>query len=118
MSDSATWLPLGSNQIRQTVVYKAGESRWDEAFEFSGSVVARSPFGGPVALTRDAGKLVDLRGSVDDDVSIYSAAGALLAKVPRDADAGALVHLAWSGRELLYVVYETGVVDVCVVVAT
>ncbi len=32
----------------------------------------------------------------------------------RDAEAGRLVHMGWSGKELLYCVYENGVVDVCV----
>ena len=114
MSDSASWQPFGSKYIRQTTIYSATSTRWDTSLDFSECVIAHAPFGGPVALTRDASRLVDMRGGVDDDIAIYSAAGELYARVPRDEEAGSLVLLAWSGKEMLYVVYESGVVDVCV----
>ncbi len=114
MSDSASWQPFGSKYIRQTTIYSSSTTRFDAALDFSECVIAHAPFGGPVALTRDASRLVDMRGGVDDDIAIYSAAGELYARVPRDEDAGSLVLLAWSGKEMLYVVYESGVVDVCV----
>lgn len=108
---SASWVPLGSHFFQQTRVYASG-SRWDANLDLSGSIVARAPFAGPVAVTRDETQMHDLRSSLDDDIVIYSSAGELLGRAHRDGVAGSLVFMGWSGRELLYCVYETGVIDV------
>ena len=63
-------------------------------------------------MTRDTSQMHDLRSSVDDNIIIYSSAGELLSRVSRDDEAGTLIFVGWSGRELLYCIYESGVVDV------
>lgn len=70
-SDLSSWLPLGKHFIRQVRVYES--MRWD--VDLASSIVACAPCGGPVAVTRDTTKLVELRGGGDDDITIYSIAG-------------------------------------------
>jgi len=108
---SASWHPLGAHFFATTRIYPSS-ARWDADLDLSSALVARAPFGGPVAVTRDAAALHDARSSVDDDVAIFTAAGELLARVPRDDDAGNLVFLGWSANEHLYCVYASGNVDV------
>jgi hypothetical protein len=108
---SASWVPLGSHFFQQTHVFASG-SRWDADLDLSSSLVARAPFAGPVAVTRDSTQLHGLDSPLNDDVVIFTCAGELLARIPRDDASGNLIFLGWSGRELLYCVYESGVVDV------
>jgi hypothetical protein len=102
------WQVLGSQYFRQIKVFSM---RWDESIDLSSSISAFSTFAGPVAITRDTTQLTQLTSS-SDDVTIFSCSGKILSRVARDMNAGRLVHLAWSAQELLYVIYETGVVDV------
>lgn len=106
------WTPLGEKMVRQVTLYE--RMRWGLESVLSAYKITAAPFGGPIAVTRDTGQMIDLSGGMDDEITIYSASGVFLSRFSRESSCGRLVFLGWSAKELLYTVYENGKVNVCV----
>jgi len=105
------WSPFGNNDyVRNISLYD--RMRWDLNSLLTAYIVCPAPFGGPIALTRDLGKMIDLMGGTDDEIIVYSSSGAFLSRFSRESDCGRLIYLGWSGAERLYSVYENGQVKV------
>ena len=106
------WTPLGEKMVRQVTLYE--RMRWGLESVLSAYKISGAPFGGPIAVTRDTGQMIDLSGGMDDEITIYSASGVFLSRFSRESSCGRLVFMGWSAKELLYTVYENGKVNVCV----
>ncbi len=74
-ADFSSWQPLGAHYVRQLKVFE--RMRWGDDVDLGNSLTAAAPFGGPIAITRDTSKLMELR-AVGDDISIYSSSGQLV----------------------------------------
>jgi hypothetical protein len=73
MDAHLSWKLLGSRYVRQHRIYDS--MRWALELDLSNCLVAGAPFGGPLAMTRDTTKLMELRGAADDDIMVYSPVG-------------------------------------------
>ena len=84
MSDHLSWKLLGSRFVRQHRIYDGDSMRWSRADDpaFSDCLVAGSPYGGTLAVTRDTTKLLETRGASDDDILVYSPAGQIVRCAP------------------------------------
>ena len=67
------WKLLGARFVRQHKLFES--MRWQLELDLSSCIVAGAPFGGPIAITRDTTKLMELRGAADEDILVFSPSG-------------------------------------------
>ncbi|KAH3767787.1 vacuolar protein sorting-associated protein 16 [Pelomyxa schiedti] len=96
---AGTWQRMSDKYYRRHRVY---EMMWKNV-DLEKYVLAASPYGGPIALTRDPKKIVK---GVEDNVSIYTSAGALMHRFFHGT--GKIAGLGWTSKTHLVIILEDG----------
>ncbi|KAK5380683.1 Vacuolar protein sorting-associated protein 16 [Exophiala xenobiotica] len=103
----AGWEKIGDQFYQKVQLY---ESVFDADLELENYFVAGAPYGGALALWRDASKVARYRTgqSTKSTIDIYSSSGKLISNI--NWEKGPIKGLGWSDDEKLLVVTEDGIV--------
>ncbi|KAK5443312.1 Vacuolar protein sorting-associated protein 16 [Exophiala xenobiotica] len=103
----AGWEKIGDQFYQKVQLY---ESVFDADLELENYFVAGAPYGGALALWRDASKVARYRTgqSIKSTIDIYSSSGKLISNI--NWEKGPIKGLGWSDDEKLLVVTEDGIV--------
>ncbi|KAJ9497530.1 Vacuolar protein sorting-associated protein 16 [Exophiala xenobiotica] len=103
----AGWEKIGDQFYQKVQLY---ESVFDADLELENYFVSGAPYGGALALWRDASKVARYRTgqSTKSTIDIYSSSGKLISNI--NWEKGPIKGLGWSDDEKLLVVTEDGIV--------
>jgi hypothetical protein len=109
--ETSTWDQLAERYYRKREIYHL---EWPiEKFDLSKYTASAAAHGGPLALTLDAHKLVNVStsGIGVDQIHVFSSAAQRLAAFSLKKSLGRLVSVAWSETEQVVVVLDDGTIQ-------
>lgn len=114
-AEVASWRSLGKHVYRSVRLFSGGfRLGAGEIESLDDFVVCAAPCGGPIAVTKNMGRLTVLRASgagAVDTITIFSSSGVRLGSTALQPHEGRLLGMAWTPAEQLACVFEDGSVD-------
>eukprot|EP01012_Entosiphon_sulcatum_P000743 TRINITY_DN10128_c0_g1_i1.p1 TRINITY_DN10128_c0_g1~~TRINITY_DN10128_c0_g1_i1.p1 ORF type:complete len:838 (-),score=192.58 TRINITY_DN10128_c0_g1_i1:55-2568(-) len=109
---SGDWMPFGSSGSGEPTYYRRValyEMMW-QGMDLGQYLVAAAPYGGPIAVTRDPKKLVQLSDKLRE-IYIFSAAGKEIGSFPWRGR-GLIIEMGWNCSEELVLVGSDATVQI------